>query len=110
MAIAKKIICWSSKTSCVGDFPSIPSRRGILVLSLERKDGTAFHRKRRVHPSSLILVLDLRDEQDFFWSVLNRVGNLMKTVDFGTLREVKNICLGVETASKSCLTEKIRRQ
>ncbi len=42
-------------------------------------------------------------------SVLNRVGNLMKTVDFGTLREVRNICLGVETASKSCLTEKIRR-
>ena len=41
-----------------------------------------------------------------FGSVLNRVGNLMKTVDFGTLREVKNICLGVETASKSCLTEK----
>ena len=41
--------------------------------------------------------------------MLNRVGNLMKTVDFGTLREVRNICLGVETASKSCLTEKIRR-
>ena len=33
------------------------------------------------------------------------MGNLMKTVDFETLREVNNICLGVETASKSCLTE-----
>jgi len=51
----------------------------------------------------------IKNRNKLFGSVLNRVGNLMKTVDFVTLREVKNICLGVETASKSCLTEKIRR-